>query len=251
MASEKVAVVTGAARPWGLGRTSAMMLAKKGYDIAVVDVRDDWGNEAVQAIKAVEANALYVKTDLTKKADIEAMVDKVTAEFGRIDVLCNIAGISPRERLDDIKEETFDAIINVNVRGPLFAIQAVAPVMRKQGGGRIVNVSSGSSLQPLKGLAVYSASKAGITMMAKVLAWELSRDNIAITNIAPGSMPTAMGQETGPNQDDYERGSRGQPFMRGPTTEEVADVLVYAATTESTALTGQTLHANGGAFMVS
>jgi len=252
MTSEnKVAIVTGAARPWGLGRVSALELANRGYNIAVVDIRDDWGAEAVEAISKTGQKAIYVKTDLAKKAAIQAMVDKVVSELGRIDVLCNVAGISPRERLDDIKEETFDAVINVNVRGPLLAIQAVAPVMRKQGGGRIVSVASGSSLQPLKGLAVYSASKAGLTMLSKVLAWELARDNICVTNVAPGSMPTAMGSEQGPDQDDYERGGRGQPFMRGPTTEEVADVLVYAATTSSTALAGQTLHANGGAFMVS
>src|SRR5947209_12729739 len=109
--SERVAIVTGAARPWGLGRCAALGLAAKGLDIAVVDFRDDWGAEAVSAIKEQHGrNAIYVRTDLRQRGDVHAMVDRVVREFGRVDVLANIAAICPSEHIEDMREETYEQV---------------------------------------------------------------------------------------------------------------------------------------------
>lgn len=247
----KVAIVTGAARPWGLGRATAMMLAEKGYNIAVADLRDDWAQEAVKSIQGETGRkAVYVKTDISKPASSRAMADQVVKQLGRIDALCNVAGIVRQERLDQIKEETLDAILNINLKGTIFNCQAVLPHMRKVGGGRIVNVASGSAVQPLKGQSAYAASKAGVVIFSKILAWEVARDNIAVVTVAPGNMNTNMGGEAGPSQNDEERASRATPFLRAMSPKDVAEVIVFAVTSTHPALHGQTLHANAGAYMV-
>ncbi len=247
----KVAIVTGAARPWGLGRSAALGFARKGLDIVVADIREDWGREAAATIaKETGRKAVYVQTDVSKRQSVEAMVQRVDGEFGRIDVLANVAAIVINERIEQLKDETLDRILNVNFRGVVLTCQAVIPVMRRQMSGRIVNVSSGASVQPLKGLAVYSAAKAAVNQFSKVLAWEVSRYGVVVTSVAPGRMVTQMGSESGPAQDEFSAEVRGFPFLRALHPDEVADVIVYAGTNPSHVLTGQTLHANGGAYMV-
>lgn len=248
----KGAIVTGAARPWGMGRATALGLAEHGMDIVIADVRDDWGQEAVTAVKEKTGkDAIYVQTDISQRANVEAMVELAVKEFGRIDVLANIAGIVEMAGIDDITDEHFDRLINVNLRGTILTCQAVVPYMRKQGGGRIVNTASGGAFQPLKGgLGVYGASKAGVVIFSKNLALELAPDNISVITVAPGPTNTAMGAEQGPSEPAEGMQARSTPFNRSLAAEEVAEVMIYAAISESNALSGQTLHANLGTHMV-
>ena len=247
----QVAIVTGAARPWGLGRLVATGLAEKGMDIAVADIREDWGQEAARAIQdQTGREVIYVKTDVSKRPSVKAMVDATLKQLGRIDVLTNIVGISANQRIDDMTDEAFDKVMNTNLRGTMLTCQAVLPAMREQGGGRIVNIASGGALQPLKGSSVYSASKAGVVIFTKILAWEVARDNVVATTVAPGVMVTAMGQEEGPQGEDFEAFARGAPFGKRQHPREVAEVVIFAATSATPALTGQTLHANSGGYMV-
>ena len=247
----KVAIVTGAARPWGLGRSTAMGLARKGMDIVVADVRDDWGQEAVNAIAAETGRrAIYVRTDVSQRDSVAAMVKRATDEFGRIDVLVNTAAIMVRQRLEEMTDETFDRIIAVNLKGTYLTCQAVVPAMREQRSGRIINVASGGALQPLKGTAAYSATKAGVIIFSKIIAWELGRYGIVVLTVAPGNMVTQMGADEGPPEEDFTTEFRHSPFMRRQHPDEVAEVIVYAATSTSPALAGQTLHANNGVYMV-
>jgi NAD(P)-dependent dehydrogenase (short-subunit alcohol dehydrogenase family) len=153
--SERVAIITGAARPWGLGRCTALGLAAKGLDIAVVDFRDDWGAEAVSAIKEKHGrNAVYVRTDLRQRGDIHAMVERVLREFGRIDVLVNVAAIGLGERVEDMKEETYEQIFRTNFWGTALCCQAVLKQMRSQKSGHIVNIASGGAITPYEGFAL-------------------------------------------------------------------------------------------------
>ncbi len=248
---KKVAFITGAARPWGLGRASAVGLAKRGMDIVVADIREDWGEEAVKAIKdETGRNAIYVETDVSKLASIEAAVDRTMRDMGRIDVLANIAGVVSFHPVGQITEEAFDRMININLRGVMFLCQAVVPHMRNQGGGRIVIVASRSGWQPRAGLGIYGASKAGVVSFGKALAAEVAQDEIIVVTVAPGYMVTSMGQQGGPSPEDFEAPGTGSPFGRGLRPEEVADVVIYAATSKSHALSGQVLHANGADYMV-
>ena len=245
-----VAIVTGAARPWGLGRAVAMGLAQEGFGLVVADVRDDWGQEAEAAIKKETGQkVLYVPTDVSQRASVHAMMEKTIKEFGRVDVLVNDAGIVVRQRVEEMTDETYDRIMNVNLRGAFLTCQAVVPSMREQGGGRIVNVASGGAFEPLKGLSAYAASKAGMVVFSKVLALETAQYGIVVTTVAPGYMHTGMGGETGPEEEEMKSGGRGQPFGRTLHPQEVAGVVIFAATNPSHILTGQTLHANGGAYM--
>jgi 3-oxoacyl-[acyl-carrier protein] reductase len=247
----KVAIVTGAGRRWGMGYQIALGLAKEGRDIAVADIREDWGKESADAIsRETGRRVIFVKTDVSSRASVAAMVAAVAKEYGRIDALVNDAAISPRATVDEITDEHFDAVMNINFRGTMLCCQAVLPHMRKQGGGRIVNIASGGALEPLKGIAIYSASKAAVIIFSKILAREVARDNIVVTVVAPGVMHTAMGSESAPTQEEFEMRGKHQPFKRPLYPAEVAEVVVYAATNSSHVLTGQTLHANGGGYMV-
>ncbi len=247
--SGRVAIVTGAGRPWGLGRCTAMGLAEKGLDIAVVDVRDDWGQEAARTIKEERGrNAIYVRTDLRKRSDIESMVARVIRECGRIDVLANVAAICPSESIADMKEETYEQVFRTNFLATAMCSQAVLKQMRSQKGGHIVNVASGGAITPYQGLALYGASKAAIIQFSKVLAMEEAKNGIVVTIVAPGPMHTAMGRESGPTEEDLKQLGAAMPLGRPAYPEEVAEVIVFAATNSSNILTGQTLHARGGAL---
>ena len=249
--SERVAIVTGAARPWGLGRRTALGLAAKGLDIAVVDFRDDWGAEAVSAIKEQHGrNAIYVRTDLRQSSDIHAMVERVLREFGRIDVLANIAAIGLSERIEDMKEETYEQIFRTIFWGTALSCQAVLKQMRSQKSGHIVNTASGGAITPYEGFALYGAAKAAVIQFSKVLALEEVKNGIVVNVVSPGPMHTAMGQERGPTEEDLRQlaASYNMPLGRPCYPEEVAEVIVFAATNSSNVLTGQTLHARGGAL---
>jgi 3-oxoacyl-[acyl-carrier protein] reductase len=247
----KVAVVTGAAREWGLGRQIALALARKGVDIAIADLRDDWGSAGAAAIAhETGRRAIYVKTDITRAADVNAMVNTVIKDLGRIDILVNDAAIVFLEPVSELTESSLDRMMNINFKGTALCCQAVLRQMKQQGGGRIVNVASEAALAPLENLALYSASKAAVVMFGKVMALEAARHNIIVTTVAPGPMLTAMGQERGPADHDFEALSRlGLPFGRPLYPQEVAEVIAFAATNPSHALTGQTIHANGGRFI--
>ena len=246
---QSVAIVTGAARPWGLGRCTAMGLADKGLDIAVVDMREDWGEQAAKAIRDEKGRrAIYVRTDLRKRSDVEAMVARVVRELGRVDVLANVAAICPSERIEDLTEETYEQVLRTNFLGTAWCCKAVLGPMRAQKGGRIVNTASGGAITPYVGLGMYAASKAAVIAFSKVLALEEAPNNIGVTVVAPGPMHTAMGRESAPTDEDFKQLSRGMPFGRPVYPAEVAEVIVFAATSSSPVLTGQTLHARGGAI---
>ncbi len=251
MSEQRVGIVTGGGRRWGMGWQIAMGLANKGLDLAIADIREDWGKEAAESIKAETGRRIiFVKTDVSKRDSVQAMAAKVIAEFGRVDVLVNDAAIDPGQPAEEFTDELFDRIMNVNLRGTALCCQAVIAQMRKQNYGRIVNIASGGAIQPVRGLAIYCASKAGVIAYSKVLAREVARDGIVVTVVAPGVMHTAMGSETAPTQEDFERSGRKQLLKRPLYPSEVAEVVVLAATHPSHVLTGQTLHANGGGYMV-
>jgi NAD(P)-dependent dehydrogenase (short-subunit alcohol dehydrogenase family) len=251
MAEGKVGIVTGAGRPWGLGRATALGLARKGMDIVLAEVRDDWGEEAVENIqRETGRSALYVRTDISDRDSVDVMVGQAVKRFGRIDALCNVAGITARVRLEEMDEETYDRVMNVNLKGIFVTCKAVLPTMKAQGSGRIVNVSSGGALQPLKGLGAYSAAKAGVIALSKIMAWEWAPYGVVVMVVAPGRLGNAMGSDEGPGVQERELGVGAQPFKVLMTPADVAEVMVYAATSEGHAMTGQTLHANGGGYMV-
>jgi 3-oxoacyl-[acyl-carrier protein] reductase len=251
MAEQKVAIVTGAARPWGIGFNVARLMALKGLDVAIADLREDWGAESAANIaKESGRRVIFVKTDVSSRASVQAMTAQVAKDLGRIDALANVAGIIILEPLEKMTDEAFDRQININLRGTALCCQAVIPHMRAAGGGRIVNIASGAAYQPLLQQTIYSATKAGVVALSRVLARELTRDKIVVTVVAPGATATAMGKEGAPAPEDFERLTPHMPWGRVLEPREIAEVVVYAATNPSHILTGQVLHCYGGAYMV-
>jgi NAD(P)-dependent dehydrogenase (short-subunit alcohol dehydrogenase family) len=248
MNSERVAIVTGAGRPWGLGRETALQLAQAGLDVAVVDLREDWGREAAEVTASQTGRrAIYIKTDISKRAEVEGMVSRVMEEFGRVDVLINNAAIPTSQNIAEFTEEVFHRVININLLGAMLCAQAVLKPMNDRKYGRIVNLASGAAVKPYRGAALYAAAKAGIIAFTRVLALEAA-PHIVVTAVAPGWVNTAMGSESAPTEKDFEMGIQDNPFGRPLYPAEVANVIVYAATNPSHVLTGQTLHARGGSL---
>ncbi len=248
MSDKRVAIVTGAGRPWGMGRQTALQLAEKGLDVAVVDLREDWGRDAADTVaKQTGRRTLYIKTDISKRADVQSMVARVINELGRVDVLINNAAIPIGQPIAEFTEETFHKVINVNLLGAMLCSQAVLKPMKDQKYGRIVNIASGAAVKSYKGAALYAAAKAGLIAFTRVLALEAAPE-IVVTAVAPGWVHTAMGSEQPPSDKDFAMGIQDNPFGRPLWPSEVADVIVYAATSPHHALTGQTLHARGGSL---
>jgi NAD(P)-dependent dehydrogenase (short-subunit alcohol dehydrogenase family) len=258
MADNKAAIVTGAARPWGLGRQIALQLAHKGFDVAVADVRDDWGAEAAQTIAGQTGRrALYVKTDVSKRAEVTAMVERVVAELGRVDVLVNDAAIGIGKPFEEFTDEDFHRVIGVNLLGAMLCAQAVVKPMKSQGHGRIVNIASSAPFMPPPAkfpVSLYNASKGGVIAFTKSAALELARYNIVVSVVAVGGMATGMGLNRPPKPEELEYSVKNVyqdalPFGRLIEPAEMAEVVVDVATTRSHVFCGQVVHANGGRIM--
>jgi NAD(P)-dependent dehydrogenase (short-subunit alcohol dehydrogenase family) len=187
--------------------------------------------------------------DVSSRTQVEQMVSDVVRDMGSIDVLVNNAAVIVREPILEYTDEMFDRQMNINFRGTALCSQAALRVMKEQGrGGNIVNVSSMGIIAPPPGIALYVASKAAIAGFSRVLALEAARYKVNVSIVAPGVMNTAMGRDSGPTVEEADRMSRGQLLKRPLEPDEVADAVIYAATTSSPALTGQILWASGGSY---
>lgn len=255
----RAAIVTGAARPWGIGRATALNLARRGYDIAIVDIRADWGDEGARTIsESTGQRAIYVETDVSKRAQVFAMADAVLSRFGRIDALVNDAAIGGVSRTEDFTDEQFHQIIGVNLLGPMLCTQAVVPAMKRAQYGRIVNVASTAPFNPppaeMASVSLYNASKGGVIGWTKSAAVELASYGIVVNVVAVGGLSTGMGRDEPPTseQDEYTLNvtHRGMlPYGRLIQAEEAADVIAYAASAPNHAMLGATIHASGGRVM--
>lgn len=186
----KVAVVTGASR--GIGLEIALGFANEGADLVVCARDKERLQQLVLGLEESGRRAFAVQADVSKETDVERVVDGALQEFGRVDVLCNNAGISHTRQVDEMPLEEWDEIIAVNLRGPFLLSRAVLPHMKKQSYGRIVHVSSMSSLMCSSGSAAYSASKAGLNALSLTTANETSEHNILVNAMSPGFIKTDM-----------------------------------------------------------
>jgi len=239
----KTAVITGAAR--GIGKSIALRLAAEGANIAFTDLAY---NEAVQAVEA-ELSALGVKakgyaSNAANFADTNDVVTKIIADFGRIDVLVNNAGITRDTLLMRMTEEQWDLVINVNLKSVFNFTKAVQPIMLKQKSGSIINMSSVVGVSGNAGQSNYSASKAGIIGFTKSIAKELGSRNIRCNAIAPGFIITDMTNQLTAEQ--RETWVQNIPLRRGGTPEDVANTTVFLASDLSSYVSGQVINVCGG-----
>ncbi len=241
----KVALVTGAGR--GMGRRYALGLAREGASVGVNDRSQDGVVETVKGVEAHGATALPLGGDVSKKEDVERMVDEVTGTLGRLDILINNAGVNPfilpAER---IEEKGWDRVMDVNLKGVFFCCQAVFPVMKEQGRGRIVNISSQAGLLGEQGMLPYCVSKAGVLALTRVLAYEWSRYGISVNAVAPGFIAGGMNEPLLDKTEFVSALAERVPLNRFADPEEVVSVVLFLCSEEAQYVNGATIVVDGG-----
>lgn len=242
----KVAFITGGTR--GIGRQIAITLAQNGYDI-VINYRTE-NEDLKQTIAEIEkSNVEYlaVKGDVSDFESTETMTKEIIEKFGKIDVLVNNAGITKDMLLMRMKQEDFQNVIDVNLVGTFNVTKNVIPYMMKQRSGRIINLSSVVGISGNAGQTNYSASKAGIIGFTKSLAKEVGSRNILVNAVAPGFIETSMTEVL--KDSVKEEISKNIPLKRMGTVEDVANVVKFLASEDSSYITGQVINIDGGMLM--
>ena len=242
----KVALITGATR--GIGRQIAITLAKEGYDIAL-NYRKE--NEELESVKKeIEENKVScfaVKGDVSNFEDCEELTKQIIEKFGRIDVLVNNAGITKDMLLMRMKKEDFEQVIDVNLVGTFNVTKNVISYMLKARTGRIINISSVVGVSGNAGQTNYAASKAGIIGFTKSLAKEVASRGILANVVAPGFIETSMTEVL--KDEVKEEIAKSIPLKRMGTAQDVANVVKFLASEDSSYITGQVLHVDGGMLM--
>lgn len=240
--NEKVALVTGAAR--GLGRAIAESLAAAGAKIACIDVNAEWLTDTIAAIRAAGGVAEPYACDVTQSDRVGEVVDEVVRLWGKLDILVNNAGITRDNLLVRMKDDQWDAVININLRGTFLFTRAAARPMMKARGGRIINVASVSGLMGNPSQANYSASKAGVIGLTRTVARELAGRNITVNAVAPGFIATDMTAKLG--EEILQKVREEIPLGRLGEPQDVADAVVFLASDAASFITGHVLTVDGG-----
>lgn len=243
MEEKQVVFVTGGSR--GIGKAIALKYAENGYNIVINYVSEKTDvNELKNQFEKYGIESLIVKADVSKAEEVENVVKQAIEKFGRIDVLVNNAGITRDTLLMRMKEEDFDKVIEINLKGTFLVTKAVTPYMMKKRNGRIINLSSVVGVTGNAGQSNYSASKAGIIGFTKSVAKELASRNIRANAVAPGFINTDM---TSVLSDDVKANINAQiPMKRMGTAREIANVVYFLGSEESSYITGQVINIDGG-----
>ncbi len=240
----KVALVTGGSR--GIGRSSALGLAQAGADVVVASRKLPDLEKVAEEIRRLGKRSLAVAAHIARMEQIINLVSKVKDEFGKIDILVNNAATNPvMDPALDIEERAWDTIMDLNLKGLFFLGQAVAKMMKEQGGGKIINVTSVEGITPGI-LPVYSISKAGVIMATKVMAKEWSKYNIRVNAIAPGLTKTLFSEALWNNPEILQNTISETPMGRVAQPEEMVGAVIYLASDISSYVTGQVIAVDGG-----
>ncbi len=239
------AVITGGGR--GIGKAIGEALARQGVNIVVVDVNSDIAKETASELEKLGVRSLALRADVSNSSDVSGIVENAVKEFGKIEILVNNAGITRDGLLLRMKEEDWDAVININLKGTFLCTREAVKVMAKQRYGRIINIASIVAFMGNPGQANYSASKAGIVGLTKTTAKEYASRGITANAIAPGFITTAMTDALPENvrQEMF----KAIPMGKFGTVEDVASSVVFFASPGAGYITGQVMHVNGGMYM--
>ena len=243
---KRVALITGGTT--GIGREIGLTLAKEGFNLAINCLRkSDELDELKKEVESFNVKCFFVEGDVSKFEDSERMANEVISEYGRIDILVNNAGITRDGLLMRMKKEDFEAVINVNLVGTFNVTRCVIPFMMKQRYGRIISMASVVGISGNAGQANYAASKAGIIGFTKSIAKELGSRNILANAIAPGFIKTSMTEVL---SDKVKENIKAQiPLGKMGETKDVANLVKFLASEESSYITGQVIHVDGGMLM--
>jgi 3-oxoacyl-[acyl-carrier protein] reductase len=246
----KVALITGAGS--GFGRATAVLFAREGAKVVVVDKNQDTGRESVDIIRQHGCEAIFRKADVSDARDCEAMIKTAVDEFGKLDILHNNAGIAQvMTPIADIDEAVWDRLINVNLKSVFLCSKMAIPVMKKQG-GVIINTSSVGAVRARPGAGAYAVAKAGVTHLTRILAVELAAFKIRVNSISPVISETPLGLELLPDQLKKDMEATRKVFLstipigRMAVPEDIANAALFLAMDDSSMITGIDLLVDGG-----
>lgn len=247
--SGRIAIVTGGNQGIGLGITKGLLSA--GASVVIANRRAAEGQKAAEALQKDGFNAIAIPTDVSQKASIAAMVEKVMNQFQKIDILVNNAGVMIRKPLEEFEENEWDTILNTNLRGLFLCCQIVGREMIKRKKGKIINISSILSQITQSGRGVYATAKAGVSHLTRSLAMEWSKYNINVNAIGPGLTITPINEKYfKENPADLKKILEGIPLGREAYPKDYAGAAVFLASDASDYVTGQTLLVDGGQTIV-
>jgi 3-oxoacyl-[acyl-carrier protein] reductase len=244
----RVAVVTGGGR--GIGKGIAGKLAAAGADVIVGDIDMAQAQLTANELSRKNKKVMAAQIDVCREESVAELITRALDEFGNVDILINNAGIMFRTRLMDISVDEWERILQVNLTGPFLCTKAVIPVMKKNGFGRIVNISSsaGRSVSTLGGVH-YTASKAGLLGLTRAVAKEVAPFGITVNAVCPGLIDTQMARET-TTQEELENFLDSFPIKRLGSSEEIGDLVVFLCSENASYITGASVDINGGDLMI-
>ena len=251
----KIALVTGTARPRGVGSSVAKLFAQEGAKVVLTDI-DDRVWDCVKALQDARLEAIGFKTDLTKPEEVQEMAKKIVDRFGTIDILCNVAGksVPPRPPFLEMSVGYWDMVMDRNLRTTFNCCKSVLPYMVKQRYGKVINVGSPTGpITVYRYCAAYAASKGAVMALTKALALEMGEFNITVNTILPGDIDTADKPWTpkdGPRDLSIFAKHLAPPVSRPAMSEEIADLALFLATDESRFITGTEILIDGGLTIV-
>ena len=240
----KVAIVTGAAD--GIGRGIASVFAYEGAKVMLADINVELGNKAAESLRTDGHAAQFTATDVSRDADVRHLIKATAEAFGRLDILINNAGIGLVKNEVDTSEEEWDKILGTNAKGTFLCTKHAIPLMRKQGGGAIVNIGSLFSLKGSEGLAAYAASKGAIRQLTKSSALAHATENIRVNAVYPGVIATPQREAVIVKMGIDDSSSMG-PAKKPGVPEDIAYACVYLVSDEAKFVTGAELSVDGGA----
>lgn len=246
MLENKVAIVTGGSR--GIGKSIALNLAKQGAHVVVNYTSNSAAADAVvNEINALGSKAIAVQADVSKEADILRLIEETETELGKINILVNNAGITRDGLLIRMKEQDWDDVLNINLKGVFLCTKLIGKKMLKQKAGSIVNVTSVVGLMGNAGQANYAASKAGVIGFTKSVAKEFASRNITVNAVAPGFIQSDMTDKLG--EDVIDNYKKAIPLKRLGVADDVANLVKFLVSDESNYITGQTIQVDGGMYI--
>jgi NAD(P)-dependent dehydrogenase (short-subunit alcohol dehydrogenase family) len=242
---EKVCLITGGAQ--GIGEACARLFLEQGAKVVIVDIHNERGQSLASQLQQQGHKILFIASDIGNKVEVDAVIKKVIAQHGRLDVLVSNAGIFKAAPFLEVSESDFDEVLRVNLKGAFLMGQAAARVMKDQGGGAIVHMSSVNGVLAIPEIASYNVSKGGLNQLTRAMALALADDGIRVNAVAPGTIATELASKAVLTSEEARNKILGRtPMKRLGDPSEVAHVVAFLASDAASYMTGEVITVDGG-----